>query len=294
MYRKPKGYRFISLGMPSSSLAQRLYRLLFFIHQDRIRAAAHKLRGFDLIISHFYPMNLIAQKAKKLYGVKYRYHNHGVADPVAFDTLHERAYLWLFNIFSNMSLKGCDEAVSISRYLADVLEKETGIRGEVEYDPIDTRRFNRRVNRSRVRKKHGLGKSPTFLYVGRISPHKGVHLLLKAFMIAKDRLPDAKLLIVGKPTFRSYMQKLKGLADDSVIFAGFVPDEDLPDYYGACDVYATATLWEGFDMPMAEANACGRPVIAFDIGPHKEVLKEGKLLKPGDLTGFAQAMVKYV
>ncbi|GAF67333.1 unnamed protein product [marine sediment metagenome] len=78
------------------------------------------------------------------------------------------------------------------------------------------------------------------------------------------------------------------MSDDSVIFTGDVPDEELPLYYAVCDIYATATLWEGFDLPVAEAQACGKPVVAFDIGPYKEIInKEGVLVYAGDVKQLA-------
>lgn len=79
--------------------------------------------------------------------------------------------------------------------------------------------------------------------------------------------------------------------DPNIIFAGFVPDEELPNYYAACDVYATCSLVEGFNMPLVEAQACGKPVVAFDIGPHKEVVKNGILVPEGHLNEFGEALI---
>jgi 1,2-diacylglycerol 3-alpha-glucosyltransferase len=76
-----------------------------------------------------------------------------------------------------------------------------------------------------------------------------------------------------------------------VIFTGLVKDEDLPSYYALCDVYATCTLWEGYDMPLAEAQACGKRVVAFDIGPHKEILNKGVLVGARDIEEFKNKML---
>lgn len=131
------------------------------------------------------------------------------------------------------------------------------------------------------------------LFIGRISPHKGVDLLIKSFHILLERIPNAKLLIVGKHTFGAYSKRLKDIAGPSVIFTGFVSDNDLPEYYGACDAYATASLWEGFDMPLVEAQACGKPAVAFDIGPHKELIDDrGILVPPKNILQFSKALEK--
>src|SRR3989338_10839501 len=71
---KPKGFELIVLGMPKNLFFQRLYRLFFFLDFGKISKTAGKLRDYNIIISHFYPMNLIASKAKKKYNAKYVYH----------------------------------------------------------------------------------------------------------------------------------------------------------------------------------------------------------------------------
>ena len=103
--------------------------------------------------------------------------------------------------------------------------------------------------------------------------------------------PQARLIIVGKPTFSAYYEKLKNISSPEIIFAGAVSDKELPYYYAACDVYATASLWEGFDMPLVEAQACGKPVVAFDIGPHKELINEkGILVQPKNIAQLSKAL----
>ena len=113
------------------------------------------------------------------------------------------------------------------------------------------------------------------MFVGRITPYKGVDLLINAFTMVKQLIPETRLIIIGKHSLKNYSDKLRRMSDTSIIFEEDVLDEDMPLYYAACDVYATASLWEGFDLPMAEAQACGKPVVAFDIGSHQEVIKVG-------------------
>ena len=85
------------------------------------------------------------------------------------------------------------------------------------------------------------------------------------------------------------------MADKDVIFTGFVPDEELPYYYAASNIYVTASLWEGFDLPIVEAQACAKPVVAFDIGPHKEVIDEnGVLIEKLNIEKFADACVNKI
>jgi len=100
------------------------------------------------------------------------------------------------------------------------------------------------------------------------------------------------LVIVGRHTYDYYSKELKEKCDSSVIFAGYVPDEELPQYYAMCDIYATCSLWETYNIPLAEAQICGKTVVAFDIGPHREVIDEnGVLVEKGNIEKFAEACI---
>ena len=292
---KPKGYRVIELGMPKNPFLQRLYRLFLFLDSKKM-GFYKNLKNYDVIISHFYPMNWLAYKAKKRFSIKYVYWDHGINTTGLFGDAFQKFYMKLFLLLNNITLKNIDEAYSVSSYLSKTLEKESGIKSKVVYNKIDKKRFNKKIKIEKIRekiiKKYNLRNKKILLYVGRIAPHKGIHLLLKIFGSVKKSIPDAALLIVGKPAFNGYFKKLKNNAGNDVIFTGFVDDNDLPYYYAACDVYVTASQWEGFNLPAAEAQACGKKVVAFDIGSHKEIVKNGILIQNKNLKEFADALVK--
>ncbi len=283
--------RVVELGMPENPLLERIYRLFFFLGYFKIKKYVKKLKDYDLIISHLYPMNILGAKAKKKYKIKYVFHNHGVG--IAEYSFFEYLYLKLFEFFSYRTIRNCDYVVSISEYEAKVLERDAGIKSrKIIYDRIDTRRFHKGIDGKRVRRRYGIKNEPLLLYVGRISPHKGIHLLIKSFKLIKKEFPNAKLMIVGKFTFIKYGKELKKIANKDIIFTGFVDDKELPFYYAACDVYTTASLWEGFNLTAAEANAIGKPVVAFDIAAHPETVKNGILVEPKNIKEFAGAVIR--
>ena len=288
---KANNYEIVELGIPKNSLLQRLYRLFFFLDFKKLNYYK-KLKNFDIVISHFYPMNWLAYLAKKHYKIKYIYHNHGVNTTGLINNLSQKIYMQLFLFLNNLTLKNVDEAFSVSKYLKKQLKKESRIDSKVTYNKIDKKRFNKNVKGDKIIKKYNLKNKKVLLYVGRIAPHKGIHLLLSSFNIIKQQIPNTKLIIVGRPTFNSYFKKLKKIANNDVIFTGFVEDEDLPYYYAASNFYTTASLWEGFDLPAAEAQACSKPVVAFNIGSHPEIVKKGALVKEKDIRGFADAVIK--
>jgi len=289
---KPKKAGLYILGMPKNLFFERIYRLFMFLDFKKIKIYVHILKNYDIVISHLYPMNLLAYKAKnKNKNLKYIYYNAGVGIVDAY-SFFEKVYLRLFNFLNNKTIKNCDSAISISDYLRKTLKKETGIDSKVEYIQIDKKRFHKGISGKRIRKKYNIKNEPVLLYVGRISPHKGIHLLINSFKIVQKKYPKSKLILVGKHTFPKYTKKLKKLANKNVIFTGFVDDKELPFYYAACDVYTSASLWEGFNMPVCEAQSVGKPVVAFDIGPHQEVVKRGILVKPQNVKAFAGAIEK--
>lgn len=283
------------LGAPNSSLLKRIYWLIFPLNLFTLMKSVKKLKDYNVVISHHYPMNCLASLAKTLYHSTYVHHYHGSPPSQVRQNLFEKIYQITFNLFSRMSLANVDSIITISKYLQRELKNELGRSSRVIYNRVDTSRFCERVDGSKIREEQRLGTDPVILFVGRVDPYKGVHLLIKAFKIVKSELQKTKLLIVGKQNYRKYVEGLNQISNSSVMFMGYVADRELPHLYGACDVYSTASLWESFDLPLVEAQACGKPVVAFDLGSHREVVNDGVtglLVQPRDCDALARAIIR--
>jgi len=288
----PKNAEVKFLGAPRSLFLRRLYFLVF--PADVIRHVG-KLGGFDVILSHHYPMNWLASVAKRIYRVKYVYHAHGVPYPQLFASFHERLYMILFSLLWKKSLSNVDFIIAVSEFLEKEVKKELKRDSVVLYNKVDFSIFHEGVDGQKIRKKYGLGHDPVLLYVGRVDPYKGVYLLLLAYRIIKREMPNAKLLILGKKRFPKYFKKIKLLCDGSTIFVEWVPKTEIQFYYGACDIYCTTSLYESFDLPSVEAQACAKPVVAFDIGAHNEFIDDGNtgfLVPSRNYVAFAEAVVR--
>lgn len=123
-----------------------------------------------------------------------------------------------------------------------------------------------------------------FLYVGNAKQHKNVRALIDGFR--KAALPDIEfLLITGGQEARS----LEPLPSN-VRFVSGVPDADLPTLYSGAKALLTASLYEGFCLPVAEALACGTPVIAADRTAIPEIAAGHALLIEPTAEAFARAM----
>lgn len=101
------------------------------------------------------------------------------------------------------------------------------------------------------------------LAVGTIEPRKNYGRLLEALAILRAKYPDLKLVLVGSKgwLYEGFFQKIDDLKmGEQVIFPGYVPDVDLPAFYGAAEVAVMPSVYEGFGLPVLEALACGTPV----------------------------------
>ncbi len=128
------------------------------------------------------------------------------------------------------------------------------------------------------RKKAGREK-PFVLHVGTLQPRKNIPVLLAAF--AQADLPDHDLVLVGGKgwLFADIFRQVERLGlTERVHFTGYVPDDELPLWYNAADLFVFPSLYEGFGLPVVEAMACGAPVVAANISSIPEAAGEAALL----------------
>jgi len=138
---------------------------------------------------------------------------------------------------------------------------------------------------------------PTVLFVGRFNEsRKGLRYLLEALALVRREFPDVLLLVVGPGDPQRYERQIeRAELGENVRFVGPVPEELLPSYYTACDVFcAPATGGESFGIVLLEAMASGRPVVASDIRGFRFVLRhgvEGLLVERKNAEALALALV---
>lgn len=145
---------------------------------------------------------------------------------------------------------------------------------------------------SQVLEKYQLANKQRFvLYVGGISPHKNLEILVEvhAQLIKNQKFCDVKLVLVGDykdDSFYTNYQTLKqqinrlGL-QKQIIFTGFIQDQELAYLYNAALLLVFPSLQEGFGLPAIEAMACGTPVAASNAGSLPEIIGEaGSFFNP--------------
>ncbi len=112
--------------------------------------------------------------------------------------------------------------------------------------------------------------APLVACVGRLCRQKGQDVLLRAWEGILQRVPDARLVLVGDGPD---LDGLRTRAPGSVLFAGAVTDT-LP-WYQAADLVVLPSRWEGMALAPLEAMACGRPVVVTDVDGARESLPPG-------------------
>jgi len=126
-----------------------------------------------------------------------------------------------------------------------------------------------------LRKKYGLPEQ-FILSVGTLQPRKNIPFLLSAYALLRKRLPEMKLVIVGKRNAHHTDARIEttltteGLEKD-VVFPGFIDQNDLPLIIGLAKVFAFPSLYEGFGIPLLEAMSQNVPVAASDIPSLREI-----------------------
>lgn len=172
-----------------------------------------------------------------------------------------------------------DVILTPSQFSADSL-RCSGTRTSIQVIPhiIDFSKFNPNIE---VNKPDKL----TFLYNGEFTTRKGIDILLEAYCKAFTSKDDVVLFlktylldrnVSNNNYIMNYIREFKKKftdAPDIRVMDGIISDDDLPKLYASCDVFVTATRGEGFGLPIAEALACGKPVIVPSAGGFDEFCK---------------------
>jgi spore coat protein SA len=161
---------------------------------------------------------------------------------------------------------------------------------------------------------------PRLLFVGRISPEKGVHVLIEAFRQVAKHHPEVKLDLVGtvqelpvdfliglsdepqvaqlaalyQENYSNYLQRLIPVQlKDRVRFWGGVSHEKTREFYRKANILVNPSFSEAFGMSLIEGMANQKPVIATRVGGMPEIVRNGKtglLVNTGDVSALADAM----
>ncbi|OGE15169.1 hypothetical protein A3F00_03690 [Candidatus Daviesbacteria bacterium RIFCSPHIGHO2_12_FULL_37_11] len=230
--------------------------------------------------------------------------------------LKQRLYL---KYITKYQLKSATKLIAVSNATKKDLVKKIGIdpkKIEVIYEGYDENLFKPVKNDILVNslKEFDLVAGKYFLFIGTIQPRKNLERLIKAFssvissgtrnlkikkaksrdlsLIARD--DNSKLVLVGSRGWLSdsiYKLPAKLGIEDKVKFLGRVEDKDLPALYSGAIALTFPSLFEGFGLPILEAQACGCPVLTSSTSSMPEIAGKGAIyVNPHSLDDIIRGM----
>ena len=184
-------------------------------------------------------------------------------------------------LYENSNLRGCDCLQATSdQEVRDF--RDYGLRNPIARinNGVSEHQLARRGNGANFRSKHGLGaERRIMLFVSRISPQKGLDMLLRAMDRLRKESADWTLAIAGydqegyEPEVRRLITELK--LNERVIFVGPLYGEEKDDAFAAAEVFVLPSRSEGSPMIVLEAMAAGLPIMTTKAAPWEELLKHG-------------------
>lgn len=176
----------------------------------------------------------------------------------------------IFNIYFKFMIKialRANHIIAVSESTKRDLIKRLRIPEEkisIIHEGVNHKKFY--PKRIKNRKKFVMG------YLGGFGKRKNLGFILK---LAKEFEKDRKVFfkLAGKGPEKERLENMvKNLGLNNVEFVGFVPDEELNNFYNSLDLFLFPSLYEGFGLPVLEAMACGIPVMVSNIGSLPEIV----------------------
>jgi glycosyltransferase involved in cell wall biosynthesis len=178
--------------------------------------------------------------------------------------------------------KRADGLIAISAHTRDEAVRRLGLdarRIRVIHCGVDTGFFAAtEADASRVRARYRLER-PYVLWVGTIEPRKNLDLALDAWAALGGGLREEFALVVAGPQGWDSQRTIGRLRSQpqGVRYLGYVPETDLPGLTAGAAALFYPSLYEGFGLPVAQAMACGVPVVTSNVSALPEVAGEGAL-----------------
>jgi len=225
------------------------------------------------------------------------------AKTCGYTSMRDRASNMFMKYLSGLEREMAQQAtciVTISKYSLRKLEEHYNIdpnRVCIVPNGVDTEKFKPTSDTKWAKRQLDLGDAPVVLFVGSLIPRKGVGYLVETAKKVVNQQADAKFVIVGKGPLRSRLDETirnAGLGGH-FRFLGNIAETQLPLVYGAADVFVLSSVQEGQGIVLLEAQACGKPAVAFDVGGVGEAVenkKTGLLVERGDVDGLADALLR--
>ena len=275
------GARLIHLpaGAPSVDKTDVYDLLPQFASQMRRFCIENRLQ-YDLVSTHYWLSGLVGMRLASEWGVPHTTSFHTMAEMKRRGRPEE----------SEVAQRDSSEteiACAAESVVVWTEHEKKAIVGYCNIDPnkvtvippgVDLGRF-RPMSQKQSREHLGYGDQKNILFVGRLEPLKGIDNLFRA-VASLENSGSITLSVVGGDTNSEEKDRLMAIArriklTDSIRFIGSVSQDELPFHYNAADVCVLPSHYESFGLAALEAAACGRPVVASEVGGLPAIVQNG-------------------
>ena len=241
-----------------------------------------------------FSLALFIQKILKILGIRTYYNTHSEAGGPAntFVTIHgleyeavPEAYSFLERLYMRLSIKlSCrwvKKIIAVSKNTRKDLMglyKVPGEKIEVVYEGV-SEKFQISNSKFQINSKFKIQNSKFILFIGRLEKRKNIEGIISAFEILKKKynIPH-KLVLAGKPGYdyeaTSYKLKTSSCKND-IIETGYISEGEKYNLLASADVFLFPSFYEGFGLPVLEAQAAGIPTVAGNTASLPEIGGDG-------------------
>ncbi|MBK7228607.1 MAG: glycosyltransferase family 4 protein [Ignavibacteriales bacterium] len=230
------------------------------VHMHSIR---HPHTIWVPLVNYFKDYKTLLQGHTHFSGSPFNTYLYSQFDHIAFKTIYKK-----INVFLTLNT---DELLRIKNFGINQSQLK------LLYNPIKQSLFQK-SNTEDFINQNALVNKKIILFLGQAHEGKRIDLLIKALPQIKNQIKDVILIIAG-PDFGNY-PKLRSLAEENKVssnirFLGELSEEKKEIVLKSCDILALPSDYEAFGMVLAEAMACGKPVIATKTPGPLEIVKNG-------------------
>lgn len=251
---------------------------------------------YDIIHAHGFKAGLVARIAARRAGapVVVTAHNH-VLRRADFSSRRKAIYRRAERALAPLVARWIAVSESVRSELVDDYGLPPGRVVRV-LNGIDLASFLEQRDRASARAAFGVDEDVPFAATAaRLAPQKGLETLIDALPMVLERVPDARVAIVGEGPLESDL-RVRAVASgvgEALLWPGKVAD--IGNLFAAVDAYISPSELEGFGLVLAEAQAAGTPVVATRAGGAAEVVEEdvtALVVEPGDHRALGHAIAQ--
>lgn len=279
--------------MPESNLVTKYLAHAEFITNSYLKSTRILKKKEISIIHHMFPA-VYNQSFSLLTLMRKKRNCHFVIGPLSAHyyarAMDERVIMGVTSKLHRKTIQKSDAIITISQKVKKLYEKVVDSE-KLSVIPlgVDTDVF-----KPADKKVHTEGFE--ILYVGYLYKLKGVEYLIRSIAQVAEEQGDVRLRVLGEGPEKSRLVALAKSLDleEKTFFEGFVPHTQIVRYYQQCDIFCFPTLGEPFGKAVLEAMACGKPVIASNVGGPVEIIEDkrtGFLIPPAQYRILAKTIL---